>query len=404
MRMTAASFVALALTAGAAGADDLDRLKLRLNGHVSLVGAYVDQSTMTGLDEVALAVDTGLYGTAVLPLDGGSQIGARIAVDVDYATNFDSFLNDAGSSDVVEELWLYWEGGIGRIQLGLMDGAADILGQTVPTVSRSIRVDNPEVFLLGFPCDPSNICSSDPGFPGSLFSPNGMQLRSDLHGSDDYLKIMYMTPNFGGFRFAVSFAPDGTRDPGQLFGDDEISEQKNVLDVAVSYVTTFGEVDLGLSAGYVTGELVNEPFFLNELGDLEEWGGAARLGYREWSLGAAYRRTNIAGGGPVVQGFAANVFDDTYTEIWSVGLMYERGPWSASANYITANEEIVSNSDQEGMGLQFAAGYTFNENVRVTGGYQHYEFRREFGGGCGVFFFCDTLDGNVGYLETTFSF
>jgi hypothetical protein len=42
----------------------------------------------------------------------------------------------------------------------------------------------------------------------------------------------------------------------------------------------------------------------------------------------------------------------------------------------------------------------------VSAGYQHFEFEGSFGncltdaGGFG----CDTLDGSVGYLETTFSF
>ena len=400
----------LAAAAGTARADDLDRLKLRLNGHVSLVGAYVDQTNMVGLDQVALAVDTGLFGTAVLPLDGGGEIGGRVAVDLDYATNFDSTLNDAGSSDILEELWLYWEGRLGRVQLGLMDGAADILGFGVPQVSRSIRADNAEVFLLGYPC--SALCSSDPQRPGSLFSPNGMQLRSDIHGSDDFLKIMYSTPVFQGFRFAVSFAPDGTRDPGELF-DDGVqfdNEQANIWDFAANYQRTFGDVDLGLSAGYVTGENVNNssPGFY---GDVEEFGAAIKLGYREWTAGAAYRNTNVSGGGPIVQGlFRSNVFDDRYTDIWSFGLTYERGPWMFGATYITAEEELPDPDEiQDGSGLQFAAGYTFNENVRITGGYQHFEFQGPANscltdeGGTG-FPPCDTLDGNVGYVETTFSF
>lgn len=406
LRFTGACVAAtLIVSAGLAQADDLDRLDLRLHGYASVVGAYVDQSNMDGLDEGVLAVDTGLFGTAVLPLDGGGEIGGRIALDLDYATNFDSFLNDAGSSNVLEELWLYWEGRLGRVQLGLVDGAADILGYGVPQVSRSIRADNPEVFLLGYPC--RLLCSSDPQAPGSLFSPNGMQLRSDIHGSDDYLKIIYATPVFDGFRVAVSFAPDGTRDPGQLFGDDEINEQGNVWDFAASYTGTLGAVDLGLSAGYVTGENVNNtsPFFL---GDVEEWGAAARLGYREWTLGAAYRSTNVAGGGPIVQGFFSNVFKDEYTDIWSFGLTYERGPWMLGANYIFAEEDLLfTTAQQEGDGLQFAAGYTFSETVRLTGGYQHFQFEgpgdqcvTDAGGGFG----CDTLDGDVGYLETTFSF
>ena len=396
--------LALAASAEFAHADALDRLDLRLNGHASVVGAYIDQSNMDGLDEGVLAVDTGLRGSAVLPLDGGGEIGGRIALDLDYATNFDSVLNDAGATDVLEELWAYWEGRFGRLQLGLVDGAADIMGYGTPSVTNSIRVDGPEIFLLGYPCQAS--CSSNPQQPGSIFSPNGMQLRSDIHGSDDYLKLIYFTPEFHGLRFAVSYAPDGTRDPGQLFGDDEVNEQGNIWDFGLNYVREIGAVDFGFSLGYVTGENVNRALF-SQAGDLREWGGAVKLGYREWTLGTAYRRTNVAGGGPVVQGFFSNVFDDTYTDIWSVGLTYESGPWSLGANYIAADEEILfSSENQEGSGVQFAAGYTFNPNIRLTGGYQHFDFDGPFNscptdaGGP----FCYTLDANLGYLETTFSF
>ena len=408
MRRIALRFLAAAaaLAAGAslARADTFDRLQLRLNGHASVVGAYVDQSNMDGLDQGVFAIDTGLLGSASLPLDGGNEIGARIAFDVDYASNFDSFLNDAGSSNVLDELWLYWEGNFGRFQIGLDDGSARILGLVPPSVTQSIRVDNPEVFLLGYPC--KLFCSSDPQAPGSLFSPNGMQLRSDIHSSDDYIKLIYTTPNFGGLRLSVSYAPDGTRDPGQLFGKDEINEQGRIWDFAANYVTTFGAVDLGFSTGYVTGDNVNKQGFL--AGDLEDWGGAARLGYREWTLGGAFRRTNVAGAGPVVAGFNYNVIDGLYTDVWSAGLTYETGPWMVGANYVYADEELLFSSvNQQGSGLQFAGGYTFNENFKTTVGYQHFEFDgpgnqcfTDAGGGFG----CDTLDGNVGYLETTFSF
>lgn len=408
LRAAAISAAALLVGSLSAKADDFDRLELRLNGHASVVGAYVDQTNMDGLDHAVLAIDTGLFGSAVLPLDGGGEIGGRIALDLDYASNFDTFLNDAGSSNVLEELWLYWEGRLGRVQAGLVDGAADVLGLSPPSVTRSLRVDNPEVFLVGYPCQ--SFCSSDSQWPGSVFSPNGMQLRSDIHGSDDYLKIMYTTPNLGGFRFAVSFAPDGTRDPGQLFGDDEWNEQANVWDFAAQYLGTLGVIDVALSVGYVTGENVNNDW-LGTYGDLEEWGAGARFGYREWSIGGAYRKTNVAGGGPVTQGaFNSNVFEDHYTEIWSVGIMYERGPWSFGANYITATEESpFLFTEQEGDGFQFAAGYTVTENVRITGGWQHFDFDGPFGicptDSGGIFFPpCDTLEADVGYLETTFSF
>ncbi len=405
-RLVPIAAAALTLSVGLAHAQDaLDRVILKLNGHATGVVAGIDQSVMGELDQMAFAIDTGLYGSAILPLDGGGEIGARIALDVDYATNFDSFLNDAGASNILEEAWLYWDGRYGRIQAGLMDGAADVLGMTVPSVSSGIRVDNPEIYLVGYPCQnaPFPNCSSDPGLPGSLFNPNGMQLRSDIHGSDDFLKIMYVTPVMDGFRAAVSYAPTATRDPGQIFDNDQRNGQNGIWDIGASYVGMLGDVDLGVSVGYVVGDVVNDQFF-SELDGVEEYGAAVKLGYREWTFGAAYRNTNVAGGGPVVQGFVANVYEDVRTDIWSFGLMYERGPWAASVNYITANEEILfSSREQEGRGLQFALGYTINESFRLTGGYQRYEFNRD-SGGCFTSGFCDTLDANVGYVETTFSF
>lgn len=394
-------------TVAASAADATDRLILRVNGHITGVGASVDQSLMGDLDQWVGAVDTGLFGSAVLPLDGGGEIGGRIALDLDYSTHVDTFLNDAGRSDVLEELWLYWDSRFGRVQLGLMDGAADVLGLTVPSVSSAIRVDNPEIYLLAFPCQ-NPFCSSDiPGAAGSLFNPNGMQLRSDVHGSDNFLKIMYVSPVFDGIRVAISYTPDGSRDLDDLFGADEVNEQTDIIDVAASYAGTLGEMDLALSIGYVMGNLVRPTS--NSYDNLEDFGAAIKLGYREWSAGVAYRQTNVAGGGPVLQeSFNANVFADDVTEVWSYGVMYETGPWAASVNYIAMTQDIgFSTFDvQEGSGLQFALGYTINENFRMTGGYQRYEFEEKPFGFCGFggFFNCTDLDASVGYVETTFSF
>ena len=83
---------------------NLGPLVLKLNGQVSVIGAVVDQSNMVGLDQAVLAFDSGLFGSASLPIDGVGEIGMRATLDVDYATNFDSLLNDAGTSNLLREL------------------------------------------------------------------------------------------------------------------------------------------------------------------------------------------------------------------------------------------------------------------------------------------------------------
>jgi hypothetical protein len=58
-----------------------------------------------------------------------------------------------------------------------------------------------------------------------------------------------------------------------------------------------------------------------------------------------------------------------------------------------------------GNGFQLAGAYTFHENLRVSAGYQGFEYEGDFGSCFTDFTFtCDTLDGDVGYIETTFSF
>jgi hypothetical protein len=71
-----------------------------------------------------------------------------------------------------------------------------------------------------------------------------------------------------------------------------------------------------------------------------------------------------------------------------------------------SDEELVFSDKQQGNGFQVAGAYTFHENLRLSAGYQSFEFEGPFGGCLTDFgaFACDTLDGKIGYVETTFSF
>ena len=118
-----------------------------------------------------------------------------------------------------------------------------------------------------------------------------------------------------------------------------------------------------------------------------------------------------AGGGPELHApFVSNVLTGNETEIWSAGLKYETGPWSFGADYIHSSEDIpFTSTNQDGEGVEVAIGYVFDEHVRLTGGYQHFQFDGPRGScqtDTGGFFFpqCDTLDADVGFVETKFSF
>lgn len=388
----------------------LGDVNLKLSGYGTLVGQGIDQTNMDGLDTAVGAIDTSLVGAFWIDSDA-LEVGGVVALDVDYASNFNSSLNDAGSSSILNEAWLYADTPWGRLQVGQQDGAARVMGMRPPSVSGSVRVDNPEVFLLAYPCQV--LCDRDnQQHPGSIFSPNGMQLRSDIHSSDVWMKLSYFTPRISGFQFGVSFTPEGSRNLGEFFGGghDQRNKQNNIWDFGLNYLGTIGDVDVGASVGYVMGqnELNDSPGFFT---DMRDWGAGLTLGYREWSAGVSYRKTNVAGGGPELHGsFASNVLDDENTEVWSAGIKYETGPWAFGLDYITETEDLpFTTGQQDGKGFEAALGYTFNEWLRMTGGYQRFEFSGPHDS-CttdngGIFFpQCDTQDANVGFVETKFSF
>ncbi len=407
LTLSVVSFLALTGVAHAVQTK-LGDVNLKLSGYGTLVGEGIGQSNQSGLDSVVGAIDTSIIGAAWIDSDA-EEFGAVVALDIDYASNFNSMLNDAGSNTILNQAWIYFDSPLGRLQVGQQDGAARVLGLRPPSVSGSVRVDNPEVFLLGYPCN--SFCSNTAQAPGSIFSPNGMQLRSDIHSSDVWLKVAYYTPRIAGFQLGVSYTPDGSRNLGEFFGggSNRPNKQSNVFDIALNYIATVGAVDVGASAGYVTGRNEHNDF-PGTFTDVRDWGAGLNLGYREWSAGVSYRRTNVAGGGPVLHGaFTSNVIDRNDTDIWSAGVKYETGPWAFGLDYITSREQIPFSTDQTGKGMEAAVGYTFDEHIRFTGGYQRFEFDGPFGscltdkGGLG-FPPCDTLDANVGFVESKFSF
>jgi outer membrane protein OmpU len=276
-----------------------------------------------------------------------------------------------------------------------------------PSVSQAIRVNNPDIFLLE--CPASSFCPSSP--TGRPYTPNGLQLRTDMHVSEDYTKVVYYTPRIHGIQLGVSYTPElvrnyegfATRQSGQR------NQQSKIWELGVNYAEQFGPFDLGLSAAFLKGvnEDANQLFGFADLGDgVEEVGLGARLGWREWTLGGSFRRTNVQGGANIINDGSLNfdtfnVFRDLDTEIWDLGVKYETGPWSAGVNYVSANAELPFGEVQEGRALEIAGGLVVGPGIQVAAGYQHYDFEGPNGTCAGT---CDSANAGVLYLETTVSF
>jgi hypothetical protein len=109
-------------------------------------------------------------------------------------------------------------------------------------------------------------------------------------------------------------------------------------------------------------------------------------------------------------GVAGCVHPDTHTTIWGAGIGYETGPWKFGANYVNLEEELPPFVDglvtrfetQDGEAWMGAVGFEVDENLRFAAGYQHYAFDGPVGA-C-VAAACDTLDADLGFFQSSFSF
>jgi predicted porin len=129
--------------------------------------------------------DAEVHFTGSTVLDNGLEVGARIELEGE---------ND---DDQIDEAWIYFSGGFGEVRIGSDDDAL------------------------------ANACIVPPGGTGnfSAFSPNQWGANSSLlfslfsvfssnsvcTGVDDKgdaQKLIYITPNFGGFQLTASYTPD----------------------------------------------------------------------------------------------------------------------------------------------------------------------------------------------------
>ncbi len=428
--LTAASLLTLAGTASA-GEWSFD-----WGGQGNFSGYYIDQTEVpsNSLNGYGFAAEGKTWGRVKTVTDSGLEIGLR--GQLRFQSSEHEFSNDTinGAPDVVDEVWLYIQSAFGRATIGLEDGAADSAGIFSPTVSEINRLDDARAFPLQDPISSSF----------TAYEPNGAHIRTDLNASGDALKIIYYSPRLIGIQLSASYTPELTRGFNDLFNsNDQADQQSDIWEVGVNYQGSLSAFDVGFYAGYVAG--YNEKatvghtvsFVAPQLiggaqqsfnavaftpGDLEEYGAGAQIAYEGLKVGGSYRVTNIAGGAGLADGGGASigcgrlagcVLPDNHTTIWGAGVTYETGPWRVGAEYVNLEEElprildgaVLRDLTQDAQGWAGSVGYEFDENARIVAGYQSYTFDGP-AGTCvaGPTPVCDTLDANLGYIQTSITF
>ncbi|MDM7945828.1 MAG: porin [Oceanibaculum nanhaiense] len=314
-----------------------DPIKLQVKGY------YQNLVTFSDVDEPAGS--TANYKDAQFRHEGEVHFKGETKLDNGLTVGFDTQLEivnvglSGGQPRDIDEVYMYFSGGFGKLQLGAENGAPYLLHVAVPSVG------------LGF---------SDRNF--------GVAAANGGHGvpniSGDTAKGTYMTPNMGGFQAGVSYSPniDHQGLSGNGFGVMTVGtgSVEDVIGLGLKYSGKFGGASLAISGGYETGEVVGGGSNV----DPEIWSLGLNVGFGGFTVGASYADSENYDSGSLNPGADGDVM--------ALGLAYKTGPWGVSAGYQKTDYEIAGvATSRTADEYELAASYQLGAGVQLRGGLIH---------------------------------
>lgn len=289
--------------------------------------------------------------------DNGMILGAR----TDLLLAHDRLSGDIYDSDTIERLFLYWQMGFGRVEVGQQDGAAYTLALTGPEIDPLVSLEARHISLFR---------NAETGRDFGQF----FKQVTAVQTSSNYAKINYLTPRILGIQFGVSFTPETVRSPLPWTGNPQnnANEQHDIWEVGASYTGYVSDVAVGLTAGYAQGSQRENSLRGANLYDWSVGGELAYLfGDTKLTVGGAYRETNAW----LLD--VDEVLNGARTGGEHLSLSAENGPWRFGAETSVAH---AAGPVHYGItGYQATLGYQFTPAIELTGGWQWYDYARNTG-------------------------
>lgn len=322
-----------------AAAPAMAQVDVTVGGHTKNYIGWADQEDDDDVHEFDMLRESEIHFNAEGTADNGLTYGFHVETEADGGDSFD-----------VEESYLYLASSLGRVNLGSEDGASYLLQVAAP--SADANVDGLRQYINPF----------GQGAIG-LSSLEGLDYDNDLSGQDE--KVTYLSPNWSGFQFGLSFTPELESDAdvdttGTIadfltslgtgsdvnsasglagFADDVTG---SAYEGAARYEGTFNNVGFAVGGGYATVD------------DIDEWNVGADFDIGAFGVGAAYTELDV---------------DDADADIDTivVGADYTTGPFQFGVSYLNKELDDVIEADRYTGGVV----YTLTQGLTLRGSVQY---------------------------------
>ncbi|HWA43147.1 MAG TPA: porin [Hypericibacter adhaerens] len=322
-------------------------VQLTIGGYYgAAAGLLLDQSDSNGdagqhTRDVVFRQDVEVYFQGETTLDNGLTVGATIQ------------LEGLQSEDQIDEVWAYFKGGWGQLRFGDDDDATEQLQYIIPSASNIFGVDTP-FFEFG---------NDHGGFTNGFFQTNSTLASM----SGDATKVIYFSPTFYGFSFAVSFAPDRRGEdsysywsgPGGTTFSNNTGQIQNDVAGAVNWDHDFNGVGVafGIGGAWAQWEVKGTPAFGN-VEDTWTFDGHLDVTYGGFTIGTSglYRVNWQSASG--ADYFVAGVGATYNWDAWTAGLAWSHGNYEYAGSGGSSDKLDI---------VQFTGRYDLSPGISLDG-------------------------------------
>ncbi len=340
---------------------DVGEAELTIGGSADGAAYLANQPPFPGRDRSGVTGSASIYGNLTRTYDTGLVMALKTSFEVFH----DRLSGDNYGSDLVQKVYGVVQTGLGRIEIGMTDGAAYQLAVTGPVVDSVTSLDNPNAT---FYLDPTT---------GRAFI-NVFTLNSAVEPTYNYAKISYYTPRLFGAAIGFSFTPTEGKGviPFVKQGPIVPNRQRGIWEIAASYQDQSGRLSYSVSG---TIALAHAGAKTPGHHGLTDWAFGAEADYdltdeMKLSFGGAYRQTNqyafdinnalAVGGTRALHATTALTYDS-----WILGGEFATGSADGSLGLPTLGVH----------GYEASLGYVINSNMQITGGWQQWRYGRNAG-------------------------
>ena len=406
--VAAAAFAAPALSA--------ERIQLQLRGYNTSGISYTDSDFDSGYryidsEDNVYSQDTYSFADDVNEINFGSSSeihfigsstldnGLEVSFHAELELESDGQADRNDPSDEIDEVYVQFDGGFGRVQFGQQDGVMDQMAVTAPLT------------FMGHAHSDLEDRSMDP-FAPFLRDGNPINTVGDLSG--DNIKLIYFTPSMNGLQLGFSYTPNACKNDQGYAGCAYEQYARNYWEVSGTWEASYNNVAFAFSGGYGQGEGAYH------YDDPSEWTVGANVGFGGFTLGGSYKESNATGEWwGVNPGRGPDVGEDSDTEItaWDVGITYETGPWGFNLAYGQQESDSYTNDPYsccedfylyESDAESWIAGltYKYGPGMQIGFGVQYFSYEYEETAGDGPFVYREfsDFDGTSVFIENTITF